>query len=79
MRIILAALAVAAIGSLALAQSGTGTPSIQQPTNTAPASDTSPIAEPTSKIAPAANSQTRGIRVGKDAMDAGPLKIKRNK
>ena len=78
MRIILAGL-TAAIPSLALAQSWTATTGTTPPANTAPASNTSRIEEPKSKIPPAANSQTRGIRVGKDATDGGPLEIKRNK
>jgi hypothetical protein len=78
MRTILAGL-IAATPSLALAQSWTATTGTTQPTTTAPASNTSRIEEPKSKIPPPANSQTRGIRVGKDAMDAGPLEVRRNK
>lgn len=79
MRIIPVAFSVVAIPSLALAQSWTATTGTTQPTKTAPASNTSRIEEPQSKLPPPANSQTRGIHVGKDAMDAGPLEVKRNK
>ena len=85
MRIVLAAFLVAAGPSLALAQSWTATTGTTQPTTTAPASNTQGIPEsrgieePKSKIPPSANSQARGIHVGKDAMDAGSIEIKRNK
>jgi hypothetical protein len=79
MRIVLIAMMLAASSSLAVAQSWTATTGTTQPTTTAPPSNTSKIEDPKSKILPPANSQTRGIRVGKDAMDAGPIGIKENK
>ena len=79
MRMILIAFAAAAIPSLALAQSRTDTTGMTQPTTTAPASNTTRIEEPKSKIPPAANSKTRGLRIGNDALDAGPVEVKRNK
>jgi hypothetical protein len=79
MRIILTALVIAASPSLALAQSWTATTGTTQPTTTAPASNPSRIEEPKSKIPPPANSKSSGIRVGNDALDAGPIEVKRNK
>ena len=80
MRIILIALAVAAVPSLALSQSGTATTGATQPapTTTAPASNTK-ITEPKSKIPPAARSGQKGLRYGEGAADGSPIEIKRNK
>src|SRR5205823_3078432 len=72
MRIILIAFAVAAIPPLALAQSWTATTGTTQPTTTAPASNTPRIAEPKTKIPPAARSGEKGLRVGEGA-DAGQV------
>jgi hypothetical protein len=77
MRSIVIALAVAASPSLALAQTATTTTT--QSRTTAPVSNTTKIEEPKSKIPPAANTTTRGLHVGKDALDAGSIEIKRNK
>jgi hypothetical protein len=85
MRIIIAALAVAASPSLAIAQSLPATGGAMQPTVTPPASNRARIEEPKkiedpkSKIPPAANTTTRGLHVGQDALDAGPIEIQRNK
>jgi len=85
MRMIIAALAVAAIPSLALAQSMPTTGGAMQPTVTSPASNKAridepkKIEEPKSKIPPAANTTTGGLHVGQDALDAGTIEIQRNK
>jgi hypothetical protein len=79
MRIVLTALVIAAVPSVVFAQSWTATTGTTQPTTTAPASNPSRIEEPKSKIPPPANSKSRGIRVGNDALDAGPVEVKRNK
>jgi hypothetical protein len=79
MRTVLLALAIAASPSVALAQSMTGTNGTIPQTTTAPASNTSKIVEPKSRIPPAANSKTRGLRTGNDALDAGAVEVKRNK
>jgi len=79
MRIVFTALAFAIGPSLALAQSMTGTNGTIQPTTTAPASNTTKIEDPKSKIPPAANAKTRGLRTGNDALDAGSVEVKRNK
>jgi len=72
----LLALVFLASVSVAFAQTTTTTPT--QPTTTAPVSNTTKIQEPKSRIPPAANSN-RGLHVGKDALDAGPIEVKRNK
>jgi hypothetical protein len=77
MRIVLIAVAIVAGQSLALAQAPSGTTPTQQ-TTTAPVSNPTKIEEPKSKIPPAANAN-RGLHVGKDALDAGPIEVKRNK
>jgi hypothetical protein len=79
MRIVLIALVMVASLSLAFAQSMTGTNGTTQPTTPAPASNTTKIENPKSKIPPAANSKTRGLRTGNDALDAGAIEVKRNK
>ena len=78
MRTVLLAFVIAASPSLAPAQSMTATSGTTQPTTTAPASNAKPVEEPKSKIPPAANTN-RGLRVGKDALDAGPIEVKRNR
>ncbi|MGB9370198.1 MAG: hypothetical protein WCE79_29735 [Xanthobacteraceae bacterium] len=78
MRIILAALAIAAVPSLALSQSWTATTGTTKPTTTAPAPNTT-VSQP-SKIPPAVQSgANRGLRVGEGAADGSPIEIKRNK
>lgn len=83
MRNVLIALVVA--GSPSLAQSTTATSGAPQPAATAPASNTArieepkKIEEPKSNISPAANTTNRGLRVGKDALDAGPIEVERAK
>jgi hypothetical protein len=79
MRIVLIAAAIAAIPSLALAQSWTATTGTTQPQTTAPASGAFPHGQPKAKIPPAAQSGEKGLRVGEGAMDAGPVEIKRLK
>ena len=79
MRSVLIGLLIAASTPLALAQSWTATTGTTQPMKTAPSSNSQGIREPKSKIPPPANSTTRGIHVGDDALDAGPIGVKRNK
>jgi hypothetical protein len=79
MRIVLTALVIAAIPSVASAQSWTATTGTTQPTTTAPASNPSRIEEPKSKIPPAARSGEKGLRYGEGATDAGPVEVKRLK
>jgi hypothetical protein len=86
MRIILAALAVVATPSLALAQSGTANSATTKPMITAPASKTpgigepKGISEPKSKIPPAARpGASGGLRYGEGAADGSPIEVKRNK
>jgi hypothetical protein len=85
MRIFLAAFAIVAIPSLALAQSGTATTGAAQPTTTAPASKTpgigepKGISEPKSKIPPAVQSgSNRGLRYGPGAADGSAIEVRRN-
>jgi hypothetical protein len=79
MRIVLAALAVAAVPSLALGQSSTATTGSTKPTATAPASNTT-VSQPKSKIPAAAQSgANRGLRYGEGAADGSPIEVKRNR
>jgi hypothetical protein len=78
MRIALAALVIAAVPSLTLAQSSTATTGIAQPTTTV--QPNSKISEPKSKIPPAVQSgANRGLRYGEGAADGSPIEVKRNK
>jgi len=79
MRIVLTALIIAAMPSVASAQSWTATNGTPQPTATPPAANTQRIVEPKSKIPPAARSGEKGLRYGEGAMDAGPVDVKRLK
>jgi len=84
MRIILAAFAVVAIPSFALAQSWTATNGTTKPMSSAPASNAPRIQSAPPRIGdpkspgtqPAGN---RGLRYGEGAADGNPIEIKRNK
>jgi hypothetical protein len=79
MRIVLAALVVAAGSTFAAAQSTTATTGNTQPLTTSPSSNTLPNGQPKAKIPPAARSGEKGLHVGEGAMDAGPVEVKRLK
>ena len=79
MRMVLAALFIASTASLATAQSTTATTGVTQPMTTAPSSATLPNGRPKAKIKPPAYEGKSGLRVGNDALDAGPVEIKRVK
>jgi hypothetical protein len=79
MRIILAVTILAGMSSFAAAQSTTATTGVTKPMTTAPSSATLPNGQRNTKIPPAAPSGERGLRVGNDATDAGPVEIRRIK
>jgi hypothetical protein len=78
MRIVLVSIALAAMSSLAAAQSSTSTNFTTQPTNTAPSSATQPSGQKKAVIPPAARAGEKGLRVGDGAANE-PIEIKRNK
>jgi hypothetical protein len=80
MRIVIAALMIAASSSLALAQSLTATTGNAEPQIKRPAvNDKFPNGQPKAKIPRAARSGERGLRVGEGALDSGTVEIKRLK
>jgi hypothetical protein len=77
LHITLAALLVAASTSLATAQSSTATTGTLQPMT--PSSNLMPNGQPKYQPPPAARSGEKGLRVGNDAAEAGPVEIRRKK
>jgi hypothetical protein len=72
-RIVLSAIVLAAGSSFAAAQSSTATSGTTAPMTTQPAGQNKVV------IPPAARSGEKGLRIGNDAMDAGPIEMKRKK